>query len=79
MPNRALSSHAWITSALQIPSLQTLLSTGLSASSFFQEPSSDLANLLFFNLTGSSLPTAQSRHQTAFHLVLMALHPLDPA
>ena len=58
MPNRAPGSHAWIISALQVPSLQAVLSTGHPASFFSKEPSSDLATLLVCNLMGSPLPTA---------------------
>lgn len=58
MPNRAPGSHAWIISALQVPSLQALLPTGHPASFFSQEPNSNLATLLVCNLMGSPLPTA---------------------
>lgn len=61
-PNGVLSSHAWITSVLQVPRFQLLLSTGHPASFFFQESSSELATLLFCNLTGSPQPTAQGEY-----------------
>lgn len=55
----ALGSHAWIISVLQVPRLQLLLSTDHPAIFFFQESISDLATLLFCNLTGSPQSTAQ--------------------